>query len=333
MVTSNDVAREAGVSQATVSRVLTPGGRVSVAARTRVLDAMERIGYVPNVSAQALKTGRSGTIGVVVADLANPFYPQLLDALSSVFDQAGYRVTVWISDGHKNDAALQGIREGSVDGVAFTTVTRHSEELSSALERRSPLVLVNRMLPGVDCDQVASDNVAGAQLIADHFVQGGRTKTAFIGGTKLASTSHSRLNGFARRMAQTGHPLLLDHVSHGEYTYDDGYRAMLDLLKIDSEIDAVFCGNDILGFGALDALRSTGRRVPQDVWVAGYDDTDMASWGAFNLTTVRQDTTELARVSAELLFSRIADPQRAIERRELAPQLIVRRSTSHEGEN
>lgn len=330
MVTSNDVARAAGVSQATVSRVLTPGSRVSEATRERVMRAMDDVGYVPNAAAQALKTGRTGTVGVVVSDLANPFYPQMLEALSLAFDAAGYRVIVWIADGAKNDAALQAIREGTVDGVVFTTVTEESVELRSALERRGPVVLVNRTVPGLDCDQVSSENRGGAELVADYLESHGRTRAAFIGGTTLATTSRARLEGFSRRLAAAGHPLAPELSMHGDYSHASGYRAMNTLLDSDAGVDAVFCSNDLLAFGAMDAARARGVRIPEDLWVIGYDDTDMASWPAFDLTTVRQDTTQLAQAAARLLISRIADPARTTVTEELKPRLIVRGSTDNQ---
>lgn len=330
MVTSNDVARAAGVSQATVSRVLAPGARVSEATRDRVMRAMHEVGYVPNAAAQALKTGRTRTVGVVVSDLANPFYPQMLEALSRAFDHAGYRLTVWIADGTKNDAALQAIREGSVDGVVFTTVTEESVELRSALERRGPVVLVNRTVPGLDCDQVSSANGRGAELVADYLIERGHARAAFIGGTTLATTSRSRLEGFSRRMAEAGHPLDRRLSVHGEYSHASGYRAMIELLESGEPIDAVFCSNDLLAFGAMDAARARGLRIPEDLWVVGYDDTDLASWAAFDLTTVRQDTTQLADTAARLLLSRIADPARSTETHELEPSLVVRGSTDNQ---
>lgn len=328
MVTSRDVAREAGVSQATVSRVMTPGAKVSDATRERVLDAMDRVGYVPNLAAQTMKTGRTGTIGVVVADLTNPFYPQVLDALSAAFDENGYRLTVWVADTAKNDAALHAIRQGSVDGVVFTTATEESAELRGALERQSPLVLVNRTLPDVECDQVGSDNQQGGALVAEHFLANGRTSLAFIGGTPLATTSRSRLAGFAGGLAKAGRPLAPKRIVDGEYTHASGYQAMLRLLDGGEPIDAVFCSNDLLAFGAMDAARARGVRVPDDLWIVGYDDIDMASWESFSLTTVRQDIREMARVSSRLLLDRIADPARLPERIEFVPRLVVRGSTA-----
>jgi LacI family transcriptional regulator len=325
MVTSRDVAAAAGVSQATVSRVLAGGSTVSDATRARVLTAMDAVGYVPNLSARAMKTGLSGTVGVVVADLANPFYPQLLDALGRAFDAAGRRVTVWVAEGAKNLAALQAIRERSVDGVVFTTVTEESAELRSALDRHSPVVLVNRTLVGVDCDQVASDNVAGGALVGAYLSTHDRRRPAFIGGEPTVATTRDRLAGFLHALGRA--EIAPISVIHGEYTHRSGYEGMLALLDGSEPPDAVFCSNDLLAFGALDAARVRGLRVPDDVWVIGYDDVEMAAWESWSLTTVRQDVDRLAQVAADLLLRRLEQPTVPTAQVLLSPSICVRRST------
>lgn len=329
MATSRDVARVAGVSQATVSRVLTGDAAVRPATRARVMAAIDAVGYTLNAAAQSMRTGRSNTIGVVVADVENPFYPQLLGDLTARFDARGLRTTVWISDGDRNHAALQAIRQGTVDGVIFTTVTERSPELRDALEQGSPLVFVNRTVPGVAVDQVVSDNACGASIVADYFVAHGR-RPAFIGGSDEASTSTERLEGYRRALASAGVDLPEASTRNGAYTRDSGYVAMRALLDgAAAPPDAVFCSNDILAFGAIDGARSMGLRVPEDVWVVGYDDVDMAAWQAFDLTTVRQDTAHMADEAARLLVARADDRERAHERIVLAPELVIRGSTAH----
>lgn len=322
MVTSRDVAAAAGVSQATVSRVLAGATTVSPATRDKVVAAMHTVGYVPNLSARTMKTGRAGTIGVVVADLTNPFYPQLLEALGSAFTD--HRITVWVADGPHNEAALQAIRERSVDGVVFTTATHDSAELRDALDRAAPIVLVNRTLPELDCDQVGSANRKGGALVADAFLRGGRRRLAVIGGRADIITTHERSTGFAQRLAEHDRPA--PETLHGSYTHACGHAAMTALLARSEPPDAVFCTNDLLAFGALDAARERGVQVPEDLWVCGYDDVDMAAWPAYSLTTVRQDVGELARTAAELLLARLENPDAPPRRVELAPELVHRSS-------
>jgi LacI family transcriptional regulator len=327
MVTSRDVAAAAGVSQATVSRVLADAATVSETTRARVLAAVEQVGYVPNLTARTMKTGRTGTVGVVVADLTNPFYPQLLEALGRALDAAGRRLSVWVADGPKNSAALQAIRERSVDGVVFTTVVEESAELRSALDRQSPLVLVNRLLPEVACDQVGSDNVAGGALVAQYLLAHGRRRIAFLGGEPSVSTTRDRLTGFRDHLAAAGAPLAA--AAHGTYTYASGRAGALQLLTDAAPPDALFCSNDLLAFGALDAARERGLRVPEDLWVVGYDDVEQAGWGSMSLTTVRQDVDRLAATAAELLLARMDSPGAPPRHVTLEPELRVRGSTAH----
>ena len=171
MATSRDVAKLARVSQATVSRVIS-NGAVSQATRERVLAAMQSVGYVPDLGARAMKTGVTNTIGVVVDDLANPWYPYLLDALTAALDAAGKKVSLWTSNGRLNEAALDAMASRSVDGVIFTAVIETSEMLKAAIRRNSRFVLVHRGVEGLPADQVTTDNFDGGRKVADFFLHG-----------------------------------------------------------------------------------------------------------------------------------------------------------------
>ncbi len=326
MVTSRDVARFAGVSQATVSRAMTPNSGIAASTRERVLAAMETLKYVPHAGATAMKTRRSNIIGVVVADLTNPFYPEVLDELTRTIAKVGYRVVVWNTVNGSHDDALKAIREHAIDGVVFTTATHESAELKAAVERESPIVLINRSVEGIDCDQVVSNNRAGGAMVADHLVQGGRTHAAFIGGTASASTSRDRGEGFIEQMARLGHPVPNGLRFDANFTHDVSFQVTNTLLDDPSPPEAIFCANDYMAFGAIDAIRARGLSVHRDCWVIGYDDVDMASWTSFDLTTVRQPSRRMAAAGADLLIKRINDPDRPSECIEYPCELIIRGS-------
>ena len=190
---------------------------------------------------------------------------------------------------------------------------------------RSPLVLVNRTLEDVDCDQIATDNVAGGALAAEHFAAAGRTP-AFLGGPPDASTSRQRFSGFRTRLDQLGTPLVQGSWEVGDYTHATAYRAAQRIFAEDTA-DAIFCANDVLAVGALDAARNAGIRVPEDLWIIGFDDIDLASWTSINLTTIRQDSAQLASQGAQLLLDRIADPDRPTRSTLLEPELVLRATT------
>ncbi|MCK0175851.1 LacI family DNA-binding transcriptional regulator [Mycolicibacterium sp. F2034L] len=326
MPTSHDVARLAGVSQATVSRALS-GGSVSAATRKKILEAAATVGYVPNLGARAMKTGRVNTVGVVVADLKNPFYPEILDALTFHLDAAGQKVTLWNSDGPGNDAALEAINAGSVDGVIFTTVTEASAPLRAALDKHKPVVLINRTVETLGCDQVSSDNVAGGHAVAEYFLTHGRREIAFIGGPSAASTARDRFRGFAERLGSAGVQLEPDRTLVGSFSHDFGYNAVIRLLEGAERPDAIFCSNDLIAFGALDAARAAGVAVPEDLWIVGFDDIAMSAWPAFDLTTVHQPSRAMAEAGAQALLDRIRQPTAPYRTLTFRCHLVVRGST------
>jgi LacI family transcriptional regulator len=290
---------------------------------------METLGYVPHAGAQAMKTRRTNTVGVVVADLTNPFYPEVLDELSRELDSAGFRVVIWNTGGGSRHDALQAIREHAVDGVIFTTATEDSVELQAAVERSSPIVLINRVVEGLDCDQVSSSNVSGGAAVADYLLSHGKSRVAFLGGPEKASTSRERGAGFLGRMAELGHAVPSTLQFRGEFSHDLSVEIMNRLLLLPDRPQAVFCGNDYMAFGALDALRASRLAAPQRCWVVGYDDVEMAAWESFSLTTVRQPSREMARAGVGLLLDRIHTPGLPSRRVNFPYKLVVRGSTDH----
>ena len=330
MVTSRDVAQLAGVSQATVSRAMSASAKLSPATIAKVQAAMEELGYVPHAGAQAMKNRRTRIVGVVVDELTNPFYSEVLDELTCELGGAGYRVVMWNAGGGSHRDALSAIRERAVDGVIFTTATEDSAELQAAVEKDSPLVLINRTVAGLDCDQVTSDNVAGGRAVADYLVDRGRAAVAYIGGTVKASTSRDRGRGFLERMRERGHPVPERWRFNGEFSHALSAELTTELLSGTDRPRAVFCANDYMAFGALDALRSCGLAA-DDLWVVGYDDVEMAAWPSFSLTTVRQPSRAMAREAVGMLLERLASPLLPRQQVQFPCELIVRGSTGGAG--
>lgn len=328
MATSRDVAKAAGVSQSTVSRVLHDNLRVRPDTRARVLAALRETSYTPHAAARAMKTGRSQTIGVVVAALGNPFYPEMLQAIGRQLRAVNQHMVVWDSEGPGEVSALRAIRGGSVDGVIFTTVTRQSSALREAIRQREPFVLVNRGYEGLEADQIRSDNVAGAAHIARYLARAGRRRVAMIGGVMTTTTAFEREAGFRRGLQQSGIDLEPVLYRAGDFTHDTGFAAMRDLMTT-AHPDAVFCVNDLTAFGAIDGVRSLGARIPDDVWVVGFDDVSMAAWDVFNLTTGQQPIQQMVECAVSVLMERIDDPTRPHRQIQFPTPLVVRGSTAH----
>jgi LacI family transcriptional regulator len=276
-----------------------------------------------------MRTRSSGVIGVVVGRVTSPFYPEILDHLADAIAARGRLMSVWISDAAEQAGELDAIDHGTVDGFVYMTATSDSPSLKSALRRGAPIVLANRPLPGVACDQVVADSQAGAAAIARHMLDGGRRRIGMICGPRELPIIREREEGFLAelgRAGQTGGEQ--PHSVRGELSYQDGYRGMRELLEGKPVPDAVYCVNDVIAMGAVDGARALGVRVPEDVWVAGFDGIQMSEWEAYSLTTVRQPMAEMAEMAVEFLVERIAGTAPAEPREvRLAPELIVRAST------
>ena len=306
-VTSRDVANAARVHQSTVSRVLNGDQRISSETRDRVEAAASQLGYVPSRHAQNLRARRSGVVGVMVHDIDNAFYPLLLSDMHRELTAAGYAV-VLIVDPLRRRADMTRMRhlfDDSLDGVLISTATIDSETPKALHARGMPLVLAVRSVPNLAVDIVESDNVAAGREAARHLVALGHTDIAFAMGPKETSTTRDRIRGVLD-VLQTELPP--NRVMHGPYRHETGYAMCRRLMMADSPPTAIIAGNDVMAIGVLDAAWRSGLRTPDDLSVLGFDDIPMASWQAFNLTTVRQDSKAIAEQAARRLIDRIDQP-------------------------
>jgi len=329
MATSEDIAREAGVSQPTVSRVLNGHPNVAPQTRERVLSAITELNYAPNELARSLLSGRTKTIGVVVSDILNPFYPQLVQVLAERLAAAGYGTTLlWRVGNRTPDQLLEVLSQRLVDGMVFTAATLSSRGVLDALLPRFPVVQLNRHIPGLACDAVVTDNRAGAAQVADHLYGLGHVRMALIAGSSDTSTSTEREDGFRTRLEALGVPLSPDRIVAGDYSIESGAERMTALVRGHDPPTAVFAANDSMAVGALNAALSEGLRVPADISIVGFDDIAMAAWPICGLTTVRQPIATMAEVGVRRLLARIEDPGLAHETQWFDSELVVRRTTA-----
>jgi LacI family transcriptional regulator len=328
-VTSRDIARAAGVSQPTVSRALRDDPRVAPATAALVRETARRLGYVPDAAARTLITRRTGTVAVVVADIGNPFYTELVGALHGSLGGAGYR-TVLINERTdlRGDAGVQPLlRSGLVDGAIVATATLDEQTRVLLEGERTPIVLVNRELDGVDRDVVVSDNRMGGARAAELLAELGHRRIAHVAGPANTSTAREREAGFAERLEQLGAPLDERYRRAGDFSHRDGHRWALELIGLDPPPTAIFCANDVIALGALDAARARGLDVPGQLSIVGFDDISLAGWESFRLTTVRQPLPAMAEEAVRLLIERIGhadDPVRRI----VFPTEVVQRGTT-----
>jgi len=331
-VTSRDIAREIGLSQSTVSRALRGDPRVAPDTLARVQAAAERLAYVPDAVARSLTTGRTQTVAVVVADVTNPFYPEIVEVLHGELGRKGY-ATVLLND-PRGDDLVRLLRGRAVDGLIAVSATL-DERLRDQLSRLGmPLVLLNRDLERLDADRVVSDNVAGGALVAEHLLGLGHRRIGLIAGPANTSTARDRERGFRDALAARGLPLDPALRREGSFSHHSGHQGCLELLRLPEPPTAIFCASDVVAFGALDAAKRLGVAVPERLSVVGYDDVAMAGWEAFALTTIRQPLAQMAKLSVRLLLDRLQpsgggeDPAASPPRREVFPPQVVKRETT-----
>ena len=321
--TSHDVARAAGVSQPTVSRALRDDPRVCEATRERVHSAARLLGYVPSDRGRSLSTRRTGRIGVVVEDLGNPFYLELLDVLHDRLERAHTRMIVF-APGQRDPERVEHLADGSIDGVVLTTTMLDSELPRQLRDHGFPFVLLNRLVDDVEADSCTVDNFGGAAAVAEAMLDAGHREIGAIHGPAQTSTGRDREAGFGQALAARGAPLRAEFTRQGRFSFADGHRHMLDLLDGARRPTAVFCGNDVIALGAMNAALGRGVAVPGDLSLVGFDDITMTSWEAFRLTTVRQDIRRMGRTAVDLLLARLAEPGRPAQRVVLPAELVSR---------
>jgi DNA-binding LacI/PurR family transcriptional regulator len=303
---STDVARLAGVSQSAVSRAFNKGKSVSKETSRKVFAAAEELGYSPNFLPRMLLKHRSDLVAIVIGDSSNPFYAVAVDAFSKALQETGHQVLLASVDGgNALDGILPRLASYRVDAIvsALPVVTKAAAEAFARL--RIPIVSFNTPAHNQWVASVCSDNAGGAALVADLFVERGARSFGFIGGTPSDYASGERLRGFRERLDAHGFDRI--EIAMGDYLYEDAFKAAAAMAERREVPDALFCANDLMAFGALDALRRAGLRVPEDVLVAGYDDVPAAAWGSFDLTTVVHGHQAMVAAAIEILHARMAE--------------------------
>ncbi|ONI67154.1 hypothetical protein BWI15_28750 [Kribbella sp. ALI-6-A] len=328
-LTSKDLARLAGVSQATVSRVLTNSPKVTPQTRARVLRVLEEANYTPNALARAMKTGRTGTIGVFVTRVTSPFHAQLLDEIGRGLSAAGLHMILWNIEHEQPESLGTILQQRLVDGFMVTSASYASPLHTMALDSGTPTILLHRGIDGLDCDQVVGDDRQGAYDAGRYLVEAGHTEIGLVRLEHTGNTSRDRERGFRAALADAGVPLRDRNVVTTGVSHAAGHAAARKLLSARKPPTALFTLTDLLGFGILDGARALGVRVPDDLWVIGYDNTELAGWEAFDLTSVEQPVPGIVATGIELLRRRIAEPERPTEIVTLPCPLAVRGSTAN----
>ena len=320
--TIREVARQAGVSPSTVSRALSTPDMVNPATRERVLRAAQRLGYAPNRAARGLITGRTGNLGLIVPDLANPFFPSVVKGVQAKAREADYALFLADTDEDPSvEAGLVQVLAKQVDGLILCCPRAPEEEIR-ALSDSTTLVMVNRRIHNVP--SVVFDNADGMRQAVAHLQALGHHRVAWVGGPRTSWSTRERIRGLRAATAAAGMELLV--TGHFPPQFEGGVAAA-DLV-IASGVTSVIAYNDVMALGLLSRLRDRGMHVPGDISVVGIDDIPMSSMSSPALTTVSLTKEQLGRASVDLLLSLLEHPEGVRKvRRELPTQLLVRAST------
>lgn len=323
-VTLKDVAERAGVSRSAVSRTFTEGASVSKKMREKVLKAARELDYSPSLIARSLATSRTKLIGLVANNYQNPVFVEVFDLYTRALQERGLRpLIVNLTDESDPQAFVRMLHQYNVDGVIIASSTLPQGYLTAFKDARVPVVhTFGRASPNPDFHIVGIDNIACGEMVAQALFDHGYRDVAFLGGPKTSTSTQDRLAGFERRSAKIGLRSSVIRYAEG-YTYDAGRRAMKSLLD-EFEVEAVFCGDDLICMGAMDAARDRGIAIPEELGFVGFNDMSMASWSAYRLTTIRQPFKDIILTSIELIDRLVENPAYPSEVKLLPCELIER---------
>ena len=330
--TIRDVARAAGVSVATVSRVFNNSGPVHEETRARVREVAGALRYSPNSAARSLITAKSNTLGVLLPDLYGEFFSEVIRGIDQTAQHNGYHVLV--SSSHETQEHIEGaIRamRGRVDGLIVMSPDIDGPTLAANLPESLPVVLLNCAVDGTSYDAISVDNFGGAYAMVRHLLSTGGTRVAIITGSSRNYDARERLRGYRAALRDAGAEQQEGWEIAGDFTETGGYRAAREIAALSPRPTAVFAANDAMAIGALSAFREVGLRVPEDIAVAGFDDIPMARYMSPPLTSVHIEISELGARAMGVLLAAVQEKNRHERQRVVLPTTLVVRQSCGSG--
>lgn len=327
------VALEAGVSRATVSRVVNGGNRVSPATRAVVEGAIQRLGYTPNRAARSLVTRRTDSVGLVIPEptghiFGDPFFPRLVRGISDILSQGDLQLVLLTPQSPSDlERLTRYLAGGHLDGVLLVSLHGQGPLPAFLATSTIPTVVGGRPPAGAEVSFVDVDNVGGARSAVRHLVEHGRRRIATLTGPLDMAVAADRLEGYRLALADGGLPVDRGLELSGDFDRETALHRTADLLRRHPDVDAIFAASDPMAIGALQALRAAGRSVPDDVAIVSFDDSALALSAEPSLSSVRQPIEEMGREMARLLTRMVTFRDRVARRVILATELVVRASS------
>ncbi len=329
--TIHDVAQRAGVSSATVSRVLSDKPHVSQEIRDRVYAAIEELNYQPNRVARSLRVQRTSIIGLIISDIQNPFFLSLVRAVEDVAHTHQHAIFLCNTDEdvEKEKLYIDLMLAENVAGVIISPSREQNDPCEKLLKNNIPMVVVDRRLPDVAVDTVVVDNFHGAYALVEHLIQDGHTRIGAILGVPSATTGRERREGYLQAIIDHQLTIQSELLRTGIPQEAIGYQLANDLLNLTEPPTALFTGNNLLTTGTVRAIQERGLHIPDDIAIGAFDAINWMSLVKPELTVVAQPTYQLGQVAANLLLQRLEDNTRPVQEVILQTQLLIRQSCAH----
>ena len=329
-VTIKDVARKAGVSPATVSRVAGNYGYASKSVRQKVLAAIRELGYRPNSVARSMVTKSTHTLGLVVTDITNPFFAHLMRSVEDVTWEAGYTLFLANTDENiqREEAIIQTILERQVDGLILVPATSQSTPyLEHFIQQGIPLVLLDRNVRELAADAVMVDNEHGAYQAVTHLIRLGHKRIGMVIDNLDISTNAERLAGYRKALHDANLPVEEQLIQSCQFTEQSAFNLTTEMFNHPQRPTALFAANNFMTLGILHAARQANLRIPEDIALVGFDDMEWTAYSPLQITTVTQPVQELGKVAAKRLLVRLQGDQTSPMEIRLKTNFIIRESS------
>jgi LacI family transcriptional regulator len=324
-----DIAKIAGVSSATVSRVINGSDIVRPATAERVRRVIDKLKFIPNGSATTLKYGRSRTYGLIVPDITNPFFPEFIQSFEGILADTNQNVLIATAGSHPSgmQKTIHRMLVGQVEGIALLASEIETAPIEAMINNRVPLVTMDRRLVGKGLSDVSVDSSGGMKQAVEHLHRLGHRKIAYIGGSAGPTISDHRLHSFVRAMGRIGLAVEAQFIRVGNYRISGGEAAMAELLGLKRRPTAIITANDLTAIGALRVIHRQGLSVPMDFSIVGFDDIELSDIVNPPLTTLHLPRHELARKFVDALKAFAPDPHAAGKKYKVETSLVIRLST------